>query len=105
MRRLTNNFFFRFFEDLLSKCELTLRFSLGLHNIKDLDYDRENILICGEMGSGKTTICQILMNQVQKPPYFIHTHVIECKPLKGKFTDENYCYLQKSVMNFPFYSF
>ncbi|XP_051155362.1 peroxisome biogenesis factor 1 [Leptopilina boulardi] len=74
----------RIFDDLLSKCELTLRLSLGLHNIKDLDYNRENILICGDTGSGKTTVCKLLANQIQKPPYFIHTHVIECMPLKGK---------------------
>lgn len=84
-----SNYCFRIFKDLLSKCELTLRLSLGLHNIKDLDYNRENILISGEMGSGKSTFCKILVNQIQKPPYFIHTHVIECLPLKGMFINTN----------------
>ncbi|XP_033208911.1 peroxisome biogenesis factor 1 isoform X2 [Belonocnema kinseyi] len=82
-----DNISMRIFDEILSECKLTLDLSLGLHNIKGLEYDRENILICGDVGSGKTTVCRILEDKLRKPPHFIHTRRIDCKRLKGKRVD------------------
>ena len=87
--------FFRIFDSILSECKLTLKLSLDLHNIEDLNLERENILICGGSGSGKTTVCKVLANELRKPPYFVHTHIIECIPLKGRFNS----YLFQILLN------
>lgn len=88
----------RFIKGILEDCEITLDLSLGLRRPVDFRYDRENILICGDLGSGKTTICKILIERYREAPCFAHTHMIDCKSLKGKKVET----LQKiitSVMN------
>ncbi|XP_018312210.1 peroxisome biogenesis protein 1 [Mycetomoellerius zeteki] len=74
----------RCIEDILKDCEIALDLSLGLRRAVDFRYDRENILICGAMGSGKTTIYKKLIECYCEAPCFVHTHVIECRSLKGK---------------------
>nr|XP_050857822.1 uncharacterized protein LOC127067205 [Vespula vulgaris]XP_050857823.1 uncharacterized protein LOC127067205 [Vespula vulgaris]XP_050857824.1 uncharacterized protein LOC127067205 [Vespula vulgaris]XP_050857826.1 uncharacterized protein LOC127067205 [Vespula vulgaris]XP_050857827.1 uncharacterized protein LOC127067205 [Vespula vulgaris]XP_050857828.1 uncharacterized protein LOC127067205 [Vespula vulgaris]XP_050857829.1 uncharacterized protein LOC127067205 [Vespula vulgaris]XP_050857830.1 unc len=74
----------RYLENILSECQITLDLSLRLNAPTNLEYDRENILICGEIGSGKSTLCKILIKRLQKSPYFVYTHVIDCISLKGK---------------------
>lgn len=73
----------RFIKGILEDCEITLDLSLGLRRPVDFRYDRENILICGDLGSGKTTICKILIERYREAPCFAHTHMIDCKSLKG----------------------
>ncbi|KYN44445.1 Peroxisome biogenesis factor 1 [Trachymyrmex septentrionalis] len=74
----------RCIEGILENCEIALDLSLGLRRAVDFLYDRENILICGAMGSGKTTICKKLIECYCEAPCFVHTHVIDCRLLKGK---------------------
>ncbi|XP_043256334.1 peroxisome biogenesis factor 1 [Colletes gigas] len=74
----------RHLKNILSECQLSLDLSLGLRTQLGFEYDRENILISGDVGSGKSTICKILVQFLQNAPYFVHTHVIDCKSLKGK---------------------
>ncbi|XP_076292104.1 peroxisomal biogenesis factor 1 [Lasioglossum baleicum] len=70
--------------NILSECQLALDFSLGLRTRLDFDYDRENILISGDVGSGKTTICKLLREYLENEPYYVHTQMIDCRSLKGK---------------------
>ncbi|XP_076671558.1 peroxisomal biogenesis factor 1 isoform X3 [Andrena cerasifolii] len=74
----------RYLETVLAKCYLSLDLSLGLRTRLHFEYDRENILISGEVGSGKTTVCKILTEYLRSAPYFVHTHSIDCRSLKGK---------------------
>ncbi|KYM98485.1 Peroxisome biogenesis factor 1 [Cyphomyrmex costatus] len=74
----------RCIEDILQHCEIALDLSLGLRRAVDFLYDRENILICGPTGSGKTTVCKKLIERYCEAPCFVHTHMIECRSLKGK---------------------
>ncbi|KAL6424824.1 hypothetical protein ACFW04_010032 [Cataglyphis niger] len=74
----------RFTKSILEDCEIALDLSLGLRRPVDFRYDRENILICGDLGSGKTTICKILIERYREAPCFAHTHTIDCRSLKGK---------------------
>ncbi|XP_014481800.1 PREDICTED: peroxisome biogenesis factor 1 isoform X2 [Dinoponera quadriceps] len=75
-------------ESVLDSCEKALDLGLGLRIKPDTKvnflYDRENILICGDLGSGKTTVCKILIDRCRKEPCFVHTRVIDCRSLKGK---------------------
>ncbi|XP_070158629.1 peroxisomal ATPase PEX1 isoform X1 [Polyergus mexicanus] len=73
-----------FTKGILEDCEIALDLSLGLRTPVDFRYDRENILICGDLGSGKTTICKMLIERYREVPYFAHTHTIDCRSLKGK---------------------
>lgn len=70
-------------EDILKDCEIALDLGLSLRRVVNFRYDRENILICGDVGSGKTTICKKLLERYREAPYFVYTHVIECRLLKG----------------------
>ncbi|CAK9814659.1 Peroxisome biogenesis factor 1 [Anthophora plagiata] len=74
----------RYLRKLLKECHLALDLSLGLSTQLSFEYDRENILISGEAGSGKTTVCKILIDYLESAPYFVHTHMIDCRSLKGK---------------------
>ncbi|XP_039312379.1 peroxisome biogenesis factor 1 [Solenopsis invicta] len=74
----------RCMEDILKDCEIALDLGLSLRRVVNFRYDRENILICGDVGSGKTTICKKLLERYREAPYFVYTHVIECRLLKGK---------------------
>ncbi|XP_043494802.1 peroxisome biogenesis factor 1 [Polistes fuscatus] len=74
----------RHLENILSECQITLDLSLRLNAPTNLEYNRENILICGEVGSGKSTLCKILMKRLQKSPYFVYTHLIDCISFKGR---------------------
>ncbi|XP_076222599.1 peroxisomal biogenesis factor 1 isoform X2 [Nomia melanderi] len=74
----------RHLKHVLTECQLALDFSLGLRAQLDFDYDRENILISGDVGSGKTTVCKMLCEYLENPPYFVHTQMIDCRSLKGK---------------------
>lgn len=76
-------FCFRYLEIVLAKCYLSLDLSLGLRMRLNFKYDQENILISGEVGSGKTTVCKILTEYLRSAPYFVHTHSIDCRSLKG----------------------
>ncbi|XP_012541576.1 peroxisome biogenesis protein 1 [Monomorium pharaonis] len=73
----------RYIEGILKDCKTVLDLSLGLRRV-DFQYDRENILICGNVGSGKTTICNKLIECYKGAPYFVYTTVIECRLLRGK---------------------
>ncbi|XP_011505732.1 PREDICTED: peroxisome biogenesis factor 1 [Ceratosolen solmsi marchali] len=81
------NIFMDVFQSIITECTNVLTLSLGFHNITDLLYDRENILIKGCRGSGKTTVCKLLCNIFRKPPYFVHSRFIDCKELKDTKTD------------------
>ncbi|XP_076649014.1 peroxisomal biogenesis factor 1 [Halictus rubicundus] len=70
--------------NILTECQLALNFSLGLRTQLVFDYDRENILITGDVGSGKTTICQLLREYLENEPNYVHTQMIDCRSLKGK---------------------
>ncbi|XP_015435576.1 PREDICTED: peroxisome biogenesis protein 1 [Dufourea novaeangliae] len=74
----------RHLKNILTECQVTLDLSLGLRKQLDFHYDRENILISGDVGSGKTTVCKILSEYLQNAPYFVHVHTIDCRSLKGK---------------------
>lgn len=74
----------RYLNKILSECELALDLGLGLKTQLPFEYEPENILISGAIGSGKTTICKILVEKLQNPPYFVHTHMMDCRSLKGK---------------------
>ena len=69
---------------ILTECRSVLTLSLGLHEKADFDFERENILISGSTGSGKTTICNLLGDIFNKAPYYTFTKLIDCKSLKGK---------------------
>ncbi|XP_076242599.1 peroxisomal biogenesis factor 1 [Calliopsis andreniformis] len=74
----------RHLRNILFECQLALDLSLGLRRQLNFEYARENILISGEVGSGKSTICKVLIEHLRSPPYFAHTHMIDCRSLKGK---------------------
>lgn len=74
----------RFIKSILEDCEIALDLSLHLRRSMDFRYDQENILICGDLGSGKTTICKMLIERYRDAPCFAHTHMIDCRSLKGK---------------------
>ncbi|XP_017754802.1 PREDICTED: peroxisome biogenesis factor 1 [Eufriesea mexicana] len=74
----------RYLNNVLAECQLALDLSLSLHRRLPFAYDRENIIISGAIGSGKTTICKMLIEYLQNPPYFVHTRMINCRSLKGK---------------------
>ncbi|XP_058795595.1 uncharacterized protein LOC131666734 [Phymastichus coffea] len=71
-------------QQLITECMNVLTLSLGLYNIKKFDYERENILISGATGSGKTTVCKLLRKTLSEPPFFVNTRYINCRSLKGK---------------------
>ncbi|XP_012262867.2 peroxisome biogenesis factor 1 isoform X1 [Athalia rosae] len=71
-------------KSILSDCQCVLKLSLGIDRTSDSEYDRENILICGKVGSGKTTICQILREAFSEHPNFVYVQMIDAKALKGK---------------------
>lgn len=73
----------RFTEGILKDCKIALDLGLGLRRAVDFRYDRENILICGNVGSGKTTFCKMLIERYREAPCFVHTHMIDCRSLKG----------------------
>lgn len=80
-------FFFFCFSHLttvLTECQLALDLSLGLETQLPFEYNPENILIYGVAGSGKTAVCKIIEDIMRSPPYFVHTHTIDCRSLKGK---------------------
>nr|XP_012225043.1 PREDICTED: peroxisome biogenesis factor 1 [Linepithema humile] len=74
----------RYTEGILKDCEIALDLSLSVRRSVDFRYDRENILICGDLGSGKTTICKMLIERYRDAPCFAYTHMIDCRLLKGK---------------------
>lgn len=78
---------FRYLNKILLECELALDLGLGLKTQLPFEYEPENILISGATGSGKTTICKILVEKLQNPPYFVHTHMMDCRSLKGRSID------------------
>ncbi|XP_072762957.1 peroxisomal ATPase PEX1 isoform X2 [Anoplolepis gracilipes] len=84
----------RFTKSVLEDCEIALDLSLGLRK-SDFRYDRENILICGDLGSGKTTICKMLIDRYREASCFAHMHMIDCRSLKGKKVET----LQKMIMS------
>ncbi|XP_008210116.1 ATPase family gene 2 protein isoform X2 [Nasonia vitripennis] len=71
-------------QEIISECKGVLTLSLGLHNVGDFEYDRENLLISGTTGSGKTTVCKLLREILTASPYFVHARVVDCRSLKGK---------------------
>lgn len=79
---------------VLTECRLALDLSLGLQTQLPFEYNPENILISGVVGSGKTAICKIIEDIMRSPPYFVHTHTIDCRSLKGKKVEM----LQKIIM-------
>ncbi|KAG7207684.1 hypothetical protein KM043_009303 [Ampulex compressa] len=74
----------RHLQNILEECDVTLELSLNLCPPLSFKYDRENILLCGDLGSGKTTFCKIVMESLRKAPHFVHTHFMDCRSLKGK---------------------
>ncbi|XP_015607346.1 peroxisome biogenesis factor 1 isoform X2 [Cephus cinctus] len=80
-----NNVPLKGLEIILRECRISLDLSLGLTPISlDFSYDRENVIICGPAGVGKTTLCQILGDDLRGAPNFVHTRYTDCKSLKGK---------------------
>lgn len=73
--------------DLLERCEVPLDLSLGCRRPTGFLYNRENILLHGDLGSGKTTICEILIERYRNSPCFAYTHMISCKSLQGNICD------------------
>ncbi|XP_066588565.1 peroxisomal ATPase PEX1 [Prorops nasuta] len=71
-------------EYILEKCMDSLKLSLGFSEWRKINYDRENILICAEAGSGKSVVCKLIKKHMQDAPYFVHTSWIDCKRLQGK---------------------
>lgn len=49
----------------------------------DFEYNRENLLISGTTGSGKTTVCKLLREILTESPYFAHARHVDCRSLKG----------------------
>lgn len=70
-------------ESILDECKIALDLSLGLCEPTEYLYDRENILICGGVGSGKTTVYKMLIEHYSEEPYFVYTFVINCRSLRG----------------------
>ncbi|XP_023248076.1 peroxisome biogenesis factor 1 [Copidosoma floridanum] len=71
-------------EPVIREATCALRLSLGLHGIRGFDYGRDNALVSGATGSGKTTSCKLLGKLLSEPPYFAHVRFVDCKSLKGK---------------------
>ncbi|XP_011338168.2 peroxisome biogenesis protein 1 isoform X2 [Ooceraea biroi] len=74
----------RCMKGILDECRIALDLSLGLRGRMEFLYDRENILICGGVGSGKTTVYKMLIEHYCEAPYFVYTFVINCRSLRGK---------------------
>ncbi|XP_043284431.1 peroxisome biogenesis factor 1 isoform X2 [Venturia canescens] len=72
------------FQSIIKECQIVLELSLGLSNPQSFSYEPGNILICGDIGVGKTTVCKILEDFMRKSPRSVHVHTIECRALKGK---------------------
>lgn len=95
-------FFFCFshLTTVLTECRLALDLSLGLQTQLPFEYNPENILISGVIGSGKTAICKIIEDIMRSPPYFVHTHTIDCRSLKGKlFNAKSQMIFIKNMLN------
>ncbi|KAK0168289.1 hypothetical protein PV327_002113 [Microctonus hyperodae] len=72
-------------EQNLSECRTIFSMSLNTTStVNDFPCNSRNILICGNIGSGKSTLCKILNEEMQRSPYYFYTRMIECKKLKGK---------------------
>ncbi|KAK0173110.1 hypothetical protein PV328_006353 [Microctonus aethiopoides] len=71
-------------EQNLSECRTIFSMSLNTSTANNSPCNSRNILICGNIGSGKTTLCKILNEEMQQSPNFFYTRKIECKKLKGK---------------------
>lgn len=69
---------------IISECLPVLNMGLNSCFNNNIIYDRENIIICGDIGSGKTTLCRILSEKMVEAPNFVYTRTVECRKLKGK---------------------
>ncbi|XP_063993623.1 uncharacterized protein LOC135171180 isoform X2 [Diachasmimorpha longicaudata] len=54
---------------------------------QDYSFPRQNILICGSTGTGKTTLLHHLQQKMENPPNFMNTIFVDCRKLKGKKVD------------------
>jgi len=70
-------------EGILDKCKIVLDQSLSLRGRMEFLRNRGNILIYGGVGSGKTTVCKMLIEHYCEAPYFVYTFLINCRSLKG----------------------
>ncbi|XP_044008729.1 peroxisome biogenesis factor 1 isoform X2 [Aphidius gifuensis] len=73
------NIYHTIFQEIFEECHMIINLSFDRNFFS---YNRENILICGDIGTGKSTICKLLKQQFESYPKNIYTRFIDCKKLK-----------------------
>ncbi|XP_014300884.1 peroxisomal ATPase PEX1 [Microplitis demolitor] len=71
-------------ETIITECKTICSIILKSYSSKQFKYDGQNILIYGDTGTGKTTLCETLFEQLSKSPYYYYCKTIDCKKLKSK---------------------
>ncbi|XP_066147030.1 peroxisomal ATPase PEX1 isoform X2 [Euwallacea fornicatus] len=67
--------------------------------LRDEMVQKENIIITGPPGTGKTTILRYISEKLRSYPYFINMKVVSCKTLKGKSLDSLHKFLGDIINN------
>ncbi|CAD6216147.1 GSCOCG00004365001-RA-CDS [Cotesia congregata] len=75
---------FRTMETIMEECRTICWILLKSYSTKRFQYNRQNILIAGGTGTGKTSICETMLEQLSQSPYYFYTKTIDCKKLKSK---------------------
>ncbi|XP_066262040.1 peroxisomal ATPase PEX1 isoform X2 [Euwallacea similis] len=60
---------------------------------------KENIIITGPLGAGKTTVLRYIAKKLRSYPYFINMKVVSCKTLKGKSLESLHKFLGDIINN------
>ncbi|CAG9768233.1 unnamed protein product [Ceutorhynchus assimilis] len=47
----------------------------------------ENVILCGKVGMGKTSLLNHIATKLKSYPYFINTEMVQCKKIRGKTVD------------------
>ncbi|XP_034936999.1 peroxisomal ATPase PEX1 isoform X2 [Chelonus insularis] len=88
---------------IINDCKLVFELRLKTCQSSEIIYNKENILICGGTGTGKTILCEIIKQQIQQPPYLFHVETINCKKLKGKKVEIVQKFLISTMSNCAYY--
>ncbi|XP_074114978.1 peroxisomal biogenesis factor 1 [Cotesia typhae] len=75
---------FRTMEAIMEECRTICWILLKSYSTQKFRYNAQNILIAGGTGTGKTSVCETMLEQLSQPPYYFYTRTIDCKKLKSK---------------------
>lgn len=95
----TEDLYLNHFLTNINEVLMTLNLTLGLEGgMKDQPLVRikNNLLILGKSGAGKTSTASLICSILQGFPHHVHNAIIKCRPLKGKTVES----LVKHIVSF-----